>query len=148
MNQANNFSLALLWKRHIREAINTIGLSVTSVRKQDWKKLSYACGPGHKWKTLKGYGVAATRAPAILWRNGHQWNLYLTYGNVHVSVLIFAVWSRELKPGALLQPKGVGWGGRWEKGGSTGTGHMYTYSWFLLMFSRKQHNIAKQLSPN
>ena len=26
----------------------------------------------------------------------------------------------------LYQPRGVGWGGRWE-GGSRGRGHMYTY---------------------
>ena len=33
----------------------------------------------------------------------------------------FAVWLRKLK-----QPRGVGWGGRWE-GGSKGRGYMYTY---------------------
>ena len=36
----------------------------------------------------------------------------------------FAVWLRKLKQGALYQPRGVGWGGRWE-GGSKGRGHMY-----------------------
>ena len=25
-----------------------------------------------------------------------------------------AVWLRKLKKGALYQPRGVGWGGRWE----------------------------------
>ena len=31
----------------------------------------------------------------------------------------FAVWFRKLKQGALYQPRGLGWGGRWEvqKGG-------------------------------
>jgi len=28
--------------------------------------------------------------------------------------------------GALYQPRGVGWGGRWERG-SRGRGHMYTH---------------------
>ena len=28
----------------------------------------------------------------------------------------FAVWLRKLKTGALYQPRGVGWGGRWERG--------------------------------
>ena len=28
--------------------------------------------------------------------------------------------------GALLQPRGIGWGGRWE-GGSKGRGYLYTY---------------------
>ena len=34
----------------------------------------------------------------------------------------------ELK-GALYQPRGVGWGGRWE-GGSKGRGYMSTYGRF------------------
>ena len=38
----------------------------------------------------------------------------------------FAIWLRKLKQGALYQPKGVGWGGRW-KGSSEGRGYMYTY---------------------
>ena len=37
----------------------------------------------------------------------------------------FAVWLRKLKHG-LCQPRGAGWGGRWE-GGSIGRGYMYTY---------------------
>ena len=37
----------------------------------------------------------------------------------------FAVWLRKLQQ-ALYQPRGVGWGGRWE-GGSKGRGYMYTY---------------------
>ena len=58
-----------------------------------------------------------------------------------------AVWHRELKSGALWKPRGVGWGGRWE-GSSRGRGHMYTYGWFMLLYSRNQYNIIKQLSPN
>ena len=38
----------------------------------------------------------------------------------------FAVWLRKLKQGLCYQPRGVGWGGRWE-GGSKGRGYMYTY---------------------
>ena len=38
----------------------------------------------------------------------------------------FAVWLRKLKTGALYQPRGVGTGGRWERG-SKGRGYMYTY---------------------
>ena len=33
---------------------------------------------------------------------------------------------RETQTGALYQPRGVGWGGRWERG-SKGWGYMYTY---------------------
>ena len=34
--------------------------------------------------------------------------------------------AQETQTGALYQPRGVGWGGRWE-GGSRGRGHVYTY---------------------
>ena len=35
----------------------------------------------------------------------------------------------------------------WE-GGSQGRGYMYTYNWFMMLYSRKQHNIVKQLFSN
>ena len=35
--------------------------------------------------------------------------------------------AQGTQKGALYQPRGVVWGGRWE-GGSRGKGHMYTYS--------------------
>ena len=38
----------------------------------------------------------------------------------------FAVRLRELKRGALYQPRRVGWGGR-QEGDSKGRGYMYTY---------------------
>ena len=34
--------------------------------------------------------------------------------------------TQETQTGALYQPRGVEWGGRWE-GGSKGRGYMYTY---------------------
>jgi len=34
--------------------------------------------------------------------------------------------SQEIQTGALDQPRGVGWGGRWG-GSSKGRGYMYTY---------------------
>ena len=34
--------------------------------------------------------------------------------------------AQETQTGALNQPRGVGWAGRWE-GGSKGRGYMYTY---------------------
>ena len=35
--------------------------------------------------------------------------------------------DQETKTGALYQPRGVGWGGKWV-GGSKGREYMYTYS--------------------
>ena len=55
--------------------------------------------------------------------------------------------AQETQTGALHQPKGVRWGGRWE-GGSRGRGHMYTYVSCMLRFDRKQQNSVKQLSFN
>ena len=34
--------------------------------------------------------------------------------------------TQETQIGTLYQPRGVGWGGRWE-GDARGRGHMYTY---------------------
>ena len=53
--------------------------------------------------------------------------------------------AQEIQTGALYQPRGVGWGGRWE-GVSKRKGYMYTYDRFLLRFDRKHHNSVKQLS--
>ena len=36
----------------------------------------------------------------------------------------------------------------WLWGGSRERGHTYTYGWFMLKYSKKQHNIVKQLSSN
>ena len=44
--------------------------------------------------------------------------------------------------GNLEEWDGVG-GGREVRGVG---GHTYTYGWFMLMYGRSQHNIAKQLS--
>ena len=55
--------------------------------------------------------------------------------------------TQGTQTGVLYQPRGVGWGGRWE-GGSRGRGQMYTYGWFMLMSDRKQQNSVKQLYFN
>ena len=55
--------------------------------------------------------------------------------------------AQETQTGALYQPRGVGWGGKWE-GGSKGRGYMYTYGRFMLRFDRTQQNSVKQLSFN
>ena len=45
--------------------------------------------------------------------------------------------SQGTQTGALYQPRGLGWGGKWE-GGSRGKGYMYTYGSFMLRFDREQ----------
>ena len=48
---------------------------------------------------------------------------------------------------ALWWPRPVGWGGGWG-GGSSGSRHMYTYGWFMLLYSRSQNSILDQLYSN
>ena len=50
-------------------------------------------------------------------------------------------WSRALKAGALGQPRGIGWGGRWEEG--SGPGDTRTPGWFMSLYGKKHHSIVK-----
>ena len=59
----------------------------------------------------------------------------------------FCYVTQETQAGALYQPRGVGWGGRWERG-SKGRGYMCNCGGFMLRFDRKQQNSVKQLSFN
>ena len=36
--------------------------------------------------------------------------------------------AQETQTGAMYQPRGVGWKGRWQEG-SRGRGYMYVYLW-------------------
>ena len=53
--------------------------------------------------------------------------------------------AQEIQTGALYQPRGEGWERRW-KGGSKGSGYMYTYGWFMLRFDKTQQNSVKKFS--
>ena len=55
--------------------------------------------------------------------------------------------AQETQTGALYQSRGVGWGERLE-GGSKGRGYMYTYSWIMLRFDKKQQKFVRKLSFN
>ena len=50
--------------------------------------------------------------------------------------------AQETQTGVLHQSRGLGCGGRWE-GESKGRVYMYSYSWFMLRFDRKQQNTVK-----
>ena len=43
---------------------------------------------------------------------------------------------------ALWQPRGVGWGWKWERGPRR-EGHIYTCDWLMLMYGRSLRNIIK-----
>jgi len=54
----------------------------------------------------------------------------------------FAVWLSKVE-GALYQPRGVRWGGRFKTEGT------YVYLWLIILrYDRKQQNSVKQLSFN
>ena len=55
--------------------------------------------------------------------------------------------AQETQTRVLYQPRGVGWGGRWE-GDSKRRGYMHTYRLFILRLDRKHQNSVKQLSFN
>ena len=51
-----------------------------------------------------------------------------------------------LGAGALRQPRGMGWGGRWEEGSGWGT-HVHLW-WIHVDVWQNQYNIVKQLASN
>ena len=55
---------------------------------------------------------------------GVTWKLILPYVKQIANGI--CCMAQEMQTRALYQPRGVGWGGRWE-GGSKGRGYMYTY---------------------
>ena len=86
-----------------------------------------------------------TKITGQQWRNRHREQTYgrgerggegemYEKSNVETYITIckidsqqeFTVWLRKLKQRLCHQPRGVGWGRRWE-GGSKGRGYMYTY---------------------
>ena len=95
------------------------------------------------------------------WRNRHREYTYghgekggegEMYGNSNMETYIsicktdsqqeFAVWLRKVR-GALYQPRGVRWGGRFKTEG------IYVYLWLIILrYDRKQQNSVKQLSFN
>ena len=57
--------------------------------------------------------------------------------------------TQEAQAGALYQPRGMGWGERWEEGlKGRGYIYIYIYGWFMLRIDRKPQNSIKQLSFN
>ena len=47
------------------------------------------------------------------------------------------LYTQETQTGTLYPSRGVGWGGRWDRG-SKGRRYMYTHGLFMLRFDRKQ----------
>ena len=74
---------------------------------------------------------------------------YVKYATCNISEIAVGscCMSQRAWRGALWQPWGVRWGGRWEAS-SRWRGHVHTYGWFMLMCGRNQHTIVKQLSSD
>ena len=56
-----------------------------------------------------------------------HWNMYITICKID-NQCKFDAWSRALKAGALGQPRGMGWGGRWEGVQDEGT---HVHPWLI-----------------
>ena len=79
---------------------------------QQWRKRhrEQTYGRGERGEEGEMYGKSNMETYITICKIDSQWE--------------FAVWLRKLKQ-ALYQPRGVGWGGRWE-GCLRGRRHMYT----------------------
>ena len=55
----------------------------------------------------------------------------------------FNAWNRALKVGALGQLKGMGWGGRWERGSGWGT-HIYLWLIHVNVWQKPPQYIKKK----
>ena len=98
----------------------------------EFSRQEYWSGHRHKEQT---FGFSGRRR----WWNDlreERWNMYIT-----ICKIKFYAWNRAPKAGALGQPRGGGWGGKW-KGDSGWRVHMYTYGWFMLMYDWNHHNIV------
>ena len=79
---------------------------------------------GQQWRNRQTYGHGERGGEGEMYGNGNM--------ETHITICKidrqreFAVWLRKLKRGLLYQPRGRGWGGKWE-GGSKARGYMYTY---------------------
>ena len=74
---------------------------------------------------------------------------WLHVGSVSFSlsfVFYYFLSNRELKSGALWQPRGVG--GMYKSKGTHIHTYTYIYGWVTLIFGRNWHKIVKQLSSN
>ena len=72
---------------------------------------------------LQTWGEEGRRREGEMYRRSNM-ESYITKCKID-SQREFAVCLRKPKSGGLYQPRGVGWGGRWE-GASKGRGCMYT----------------------
>ena len=68
-------------------------------------------GHGERGGEGEMYGKSNMKTYITLYKLDSQWELCM---------------AQRSQTGTLYQPRGMGWGGRWE-GGSEGRGYMYTY---------------------
>ena len=83
------------------------------------------------------------------WLNGHEFGWTPGVGDGQRGLACWSPWGHKESDMTewLNWLRGVGWDGRREEG-SRRRGHMNRYGWFMLMYGRKQHSMANQLSPN
>ena len=74
-------------------------------------------------------------------------NLHITK-HTHFKSTVWRVWITLYACIQKLREKKYNTRGRGWEGDTKGRRYMYSHSWFMLLYSRKQHNIVKKLSSN
>ena len=97
-------------------------MHIYGIQKNGTQEFIYSSG-GQQWRNRhreQTYGDGEKGGEGEIYGKSNM-ETYITICKID-SQWEFAVWLRKLKQ-ALYQPRGVGWGGRWE-GGSGGRGHV------------------------
>ena len=82
---------------------------------------------------------------SLIITNKENLSKLINLGKLQFPHLLKKIIQHLAQLGALWHPGGVGW----VRGGSTWWArYTYTYGWFVLWYSRNQHNIVKQLSSS
>ena len=97
----------------------------TSKETQMWKQTFGLCGRKQGWDDLRE----------------QHWKVFIFICKMDDQYK-FNAWSRALKAGALGQPRGIGWEGRWKRGSGLGE-QICTHGWFMLMYDKNHQNIVK-----